>query len=119
MPAREAGRFARLAARVREEQGSVTAVVSEGTAALARHAGGDPDGLTLRGIAGVLHDFYTGIERILEAAALELEGSLPGGPRYHTEVLQGAARELPEIRPAILSYESSRALSEYLMAQAD
>ena len=74
----------------------------------------EPSGLRLRGMASVLHDFYTGIERMLERIAIELEGELPAGHDWHARLLDRMTVEIESVRPAVLSEETAQALRPYL-----
>jgi hypothetical protein len=73
-------RFARLAAAIRDELTRLDQVVAEAASALARFAGEEPGRLELRGIGDIVHDFYTGAERVLEKIAPELNGGVPAAP---------------------------------------
>jgi len=80
----------------------------------AAHTADKPRGLRLRGMASVLHDFYTGIERMLERIAIELEGELPAGHDRHARLLDRMTAEIESVRPAVLSEETAQALRPYL-----
>jgi hypothetical protein len=106
---------ARLAARVREELGDIARVVDELAAALARLPGEPPpDVVTLHGMGGLLHDFYTGIEKVFSLVAPELNGGLPAGESWHRELLHTMTLDLPGIRPPLLSRTTEEGLVEYL-----
>jgi hypothetical protein len=106
---------ARLAARVREELGDVARVVDETTQALARLPNEPPpDVVTLHGMGGLLHDFYTGIEKVFSLVAPELNGGLPAGESWHRELLHTMTLDLPGIRPPLVSTATEEALVEYL-----
>ena len=47
-----------------------------------------PTFVELRATASILHDFYSGIERIFERIAVTLDGGLPEGERWHQSLLQ-------------------------------
>lgn len=64
--------------------------------------------------AVALHHFYAAVEVLIERCTLALEGSRPGGPASHRELLDGAAREVPGVRAALLSRELVHALHEFL-----
>jgi hypothetical protein len=67
----------------------------------------------LNSVAFNLHSFYTGLERIMELVAIEMDGGTLGGEAWHTELLNQMAFGLPETRPALLSSDSARSLDEY------
>lgn len=114
MRATDPVRIARLAAELRDELAAVRLVVGEGAQALQGAASSPPKTLEIRGMAGILHDYYTGVERIFERVANELEGGTPSGPSTHRDLLRGACRTLPEIRPPVIQTGTARLLDEYL-----
>ncbi len=69
-----ADRLARLAASIRSEIDRLVAVVAEAELALRDFSEITPPLRELRGIGDIVHDFYTGIERIFEKIAPELNG---------------------------------------------
>jgi len=107
-------RFVRLAAVLREHHEQVARVGEEARQAFADYEDRTPPRLQLRGIGGILHDFYTGIERLFERIAPELNGGLPAGPSWHRSLLQEMTLELPGVRPPVLRPETARQLEELL-----
>jgi len=107
-------RFVRLAAEVRAEIDRLSLVVGEAEGALKRFAARSPSTLELRGIGDVLHDFYTGTERIFMKIAPELNGGVPAGLSWHRELLHSMTLALPGIRPPLLRLQTARGLEEYL-----
>lgn len=102
-----AGRFLRLKANIEKELNELAKLKDE------------KDGLNLesahpRTVGSVLHDFYTGMERIFSRIAKELEGGLPKGEDWHKELLDDMALELEDVRPALISGELRENLEEYL-----
>ena len=65
-------------------------------------------------IALNLHDFYTGLERVLRYIAVEVDGHVPAGAEWHQELLRQMATPLPRIRPAVFSNATIKRLDEYL-----
>ena len=65
-------------------------------------------------IALNLHDFYTGLERILSHIAAQVDDHLPEGGEWHRELLRQMAIPLPRIRPAVFSDATIQRLDEYL-----
>ena len=59
-----------------------------------------PNRLEVRGVASVLHDFYSGVERVFERIALELDGELPRGADWHSQILNGWRRTSRASAPA-------------------
>lgn len=104
----------RLKARILAELDELADVVQEGSEYAARFRRKEPDFLAIRGMGDVLHDFYTGLEKIFEAVAEEMEGGLPTGLHWHRALLEDMATDLPGVRPAVLRRSTARALDEYL-----
>ncbi len=70
--------------------------------------------LELRAAGSILHDFYSGIEKIFRRIALEVDGSLPAGPDWHLQLLLRMASPLQEARPAVINEDLKNRLGEYL-----
>ena len=109
-----ADRLARLAASIRSEIDHLVAVVAEAELALRDFSETTPPLRELRGIGDIVHDFYTGMERIFEKIAPELNGGVPAGSAWHRELLESMALDLPTIRPPVIGRETARILAEYL-----
>ncbi len=107
-------RFVRLAAALRDESARLGRVVGEARSAEERFASLEPGSLELRGIGDVVHDFYTGAERVFEKIAPELNGGVPAGSSWHRELLRNMTLELPGIRPPVITTETARLLEEFL-----
>lgn len=60
-----------------------------------------------------LHSFYTGLERIFELVAAELDESTPRGSSWHQELLRQMALDLGEARPPVISRDTANRLDEY------
>lgn len=52
--------------------------------------------------AFAIHNIYNGIEQILEDIARDLDGGLPGGNTWHSDLLDQLGSETP-LRPAVIS----------------
>jgi hypothetical protein len=65
-------------------------------------------------IGSILHDFYTGIERVFQRIALELEGGIPASATWHKDLLDDMALEIPDVRPAIITDDLREDLESYL-----
>lgn len=72
----------------------------------------DPDAF-LNSVALNLHSLYSGLERVLQLIALEVDEVTLGGDAWHVELLRQMTLELPKIRPAVISPETGRQLDEY------
>ena len=101
-----------LAGRIREELAELDRV-AERAGTTMRKAKASGDDAYWDAVALNLHGFYTGIERILESIAREVDGSVPRGPQSHRDLLMQMAAELPGRRPAVLSRACRECLEEY------
>ncbi|OKH17691.1 hypothetical protein [[Limnothrix rosea] IAM M-220] len=63
-------------------------------------------------IAFNLHSFYTGVERIFEAIAKQIDQYQPSGSNWHKQLLNQMLTEVPDIRPAIISENTYETLDE-------
>lgn len=73
----------------------------------------DPDLITVKAMASVLHSFYTGVENIFSTVAKQIDMNVPQGPRFHSELLAIMTQETPQ-RPAVLGIELATQLLKYL-----
>lgn len=60
-----------------------------------------------------LHSFYSGLERLLEYAAHQLDGGPPKGDAWHRELLRQMAAEVPGLRPPVISPSTAEDLDEF------
>lgn len=67
----------------------------------------------LNSVALNLHGFYSGLERIFELIAVDLDGVKLGGEHWHTELLRQMSLDLPQVRPPVLSRETAERLDNY------
>jgi hypothetical protein len=65
-------------------------------------------------VGSILHDFYTGIEKMFRRIAEEFEGGLPKGDQWQRELLEDMSWSLEGIRPAVIDDELLEMLEEYL-----
>ncbi len=72
----------------------------------------DPDAY-VNSVALNLHSFYSGLERIFELVAMQLDEGRLGGAEWHAELLRQMAIDLDETRPAVLSKATALELDEY------
>ncbi|MFN8499751.1 MAG: hypothetical protein U0641_18005 [Anaerolineae bacterium] len=109
------GRYLVLSERIRAELAAMDHVVRRTESTLDR-AVEQPENadLFLASAALDLHSFYTGVERLLELIARDVDQSVPSGPSWHRDLLAQSALPIAALRPAILRAETRDALSEYL-----
>jgi hypothetical protein len=60
-----------------------------------------------------IENFYMGIEEIFERIAVFTEEGVPEGPQWHSMLIKGMARDIPELRPAVIHEETKVLLDEY------
>jgi hypothetical protein len=103
-----------LAARIRDELEDLERSVRRAERAwqAAARAGADQD-MFIDSAALNLHGFYAGVERLFEAAALQLDGSLPKGEAWHRDLLDQMTLDLPGLRPPVISQAVMQLLEEY------
>jgi hypothetical protein len=75
---------------------------------------GKPSKIFLRACAGILHDYYTGVEKIFERIASEVDGGAPRGYDWHLQLLQRMLAPMPGVRPQIIDAGLGENLDEYL-----
>ena len=71
----------------------------------------DPD--YLGSVTLDLLNFYSGMERIFEIIAKDLDGKMPKNGEWHRKLLDQMASEIKAIRPALLSVEAKIPLDEF------
>ena len=72
------------------------------------------DTFSLRARGSILHDFYSGIERVFVRIAEELNGGVPQGEQWHRQLVQDMCLEIPRVRPAVIDDEMARSLGDFL-----
>ena len=65
-------------------------------------------------LGSILHDFYTGVEKIFSRIANEMESGISKSPTWHKDLLDDMTLDLKEIRPAVINGELGNSLEEYL-----
>ena len=67
----------------------------------------------VKAIAGSLHSIYTGCENILERIIRAIDGDIPLGKDYHSQILRRAVNEIESLRPAIIHIHTYAKLDEF------
>jgi hypothetical protein len=108
-------RYLVAAGRIRQELADLERVVgrAERAVAAARRHPEDQD-LYLDSAALSMHDFYAGLERVFQHIATNIDKSVPTGPEWHRDLLRQMSMAVPQIRPQVLSPETTKVLDEYL-----
>lgn len=60
-----------------------------------------------------LHALYSGAERMMERIARDVDGRVPSGEAWHSELLLQMKIEVPGVRPAVLTGETAGQLEAY------
>lgn len=68
----------------------------------------------LRALGSILHDFYSGIEKIFLAIAKEIDRCAPKSENWHRLLLEQMTLPLQGCRPPVISVELAGELSQYL-----
>ena len=99
----------RLAAEIEHELERLVELQDE----LANAPHGD-DRFTLRARGSVLHDFYSGVERVFVRIAEELNGGVPQGEQWRRQIITDMSLEIPGVRPAAIDAALAEELGGYL-----
>lgn len=105
-------KYLALAGRIRGELAEIEQIVDR-VATGWEHYKLTGDDFYLDSVAFNLHSFYTGLERVFELIAVNVEQSKPEGQNWHQELLRQMAVEIEQIRPAVISRETRASLEEY------
>ncbi len=54
-----------------------------------------------------LHGFYSGLERLFELIARQVDGSVPDSETWHRDLLQQMVQDRPDLRPAVISPDNA------------
>jgi hypothetical protein len=108
------GRYAVLAGRVRQDLADLERIVlrAERAMSAARQGGANQD-LFVDSAALNVHDFYSGLERMLEQIASIVDQSVPSMHDWHRELLRQMTVEVAGLRPQVLSIDTATSLDEY------
>ena len=99
----------RLAAEIDKELESLEQLSIE-----FRDAPAASDTYSLRARGSLLHDFYTGVERVFVRIAEELNGGVPRGDQWHRQLLQDMTIAIPDVRPSVVGRQLADELAEFL-----
>jgi hypothetical protein len=75
----------------------------------------EPDVVQTRAAGSILHDFYSGVEKLFERIAIHIDGELPKGEDWHAELLSRMGRFSDKISgETVIDQELLAKLKEYL-----
>lgn len=101
-----------LGTRIRNELPEIEHTLKRATEGVKR-AKKTGDDYYLDGVALNLHSFYSGIERIFELIAANVDDKVPEGKNWHQILLNQMAEEMNEVRPAVISDSVRLGFDEY------
>lgn len=105
-------KYLTLAGRIREELAEIQQKVVDRARTGWERYQITGDDFYLDSVAFNLHSFYTGLERIFELIAVNVEQSKPAGENWHQELLRQMAIEIELIRPPVISRETRNSLDD-------
>lgn len=73
-----------------------------------------PETMHVRALGSVLHDYYTGVERILKRILEQVDRDVPDGNAWHREVLERTTLQVRGTRPPVLDDTLAEDLGELL-----
>ncbi len=73
-----------------------------------------PSFIEIRGAASILHDFYSGVEKIFERIALSVDKNLPKGENWHIELLIQMTKPFLNVREPVISKDLFEKLKKNL-----
>ncbi|SHM81510.1 hypothetical protein SAMN05660826_02030 [Caldanaerovirga acetigignens] len=91
-------RYLTLSGRIKQEISEIKMCIERAKKAWIR-AKESSDPLYLDSVALNLHDFYSGLERVFELIAENVNETKSTGGNWHQELLRQMATEIPKIRP--------------------
>lgn len=72
------------------------------------------DSVRIRACASILHDFYSGIEKMFISIAREIDRTVPERDGWHRDLLEQMTLDIPVKRPAVIGPELAALLQQYL-----
>lgn len=103
-----------LASRVRREIGEIDRIVEIASKHWSRTATAGPDqDAFVDSVALNLHGFYSGVEHLFEAIAIEMDDGLPKGEAWHAELIDQMTLDLGTRRPEVFPSALAEQLGEY------
>jgi hypothetical protein len=97
---------------IRDELGSLARIADE-TEQFLISLPSKVDMVHTRAAGSLLHDYYTGVEKVFKTVCLHQTGELPHGAAWHRELLD-AMKNLPADRAPLLTESMHEQLREYL-----
>jgi hypothetical protein len=107
-------RYQLLAMRIRDDTEELERTVKRVERAwqTARRVQADQD-MYIDSAALNLHGFYSGLERLFQYIAEEMDGGPPKDEAWHRDLLRQMTKELAGVRPSVISVGTAEGLDEY------
>jgi len=106
-------RYQRLAQRIKDELPDIASEVARAQKSWEASLETDDPEAYIDSVALNLHGFYSGVERLFELIATQVDDSAPTGEAWHRQLIDQMAREIPETRPAVIDEFIAVALDEF------
>ncbi len=108
------GLYKSLIQRIRSEISDLEQVIDRAQQAWERIQEGSVEEYAfVDSVALNLHGFYSGLEKIFELIARQVDQNLPDGETWHRDLLQQMAQDLPDVRPAVIGQQSMDLIDEF------
>lgn len=114
MTVRRAESVARMAARVREETARVARIVEALESALTRWGEEPQEPPIIHWVGGLIHDFYTGLEKAFKEISPALNDRPASTDAWHRDLLHTMTLDIPGFRPPVIRAELEPDLAELL-----
>lgn len=106
-------KYLALISRIDEELTEINILVKKITTGWRMGKQSNDETYYMDSVALNLHGFYSGIERIFELIAKEIDENVPEGNSWHQDLLIQMKTEIKKVRPAIISRDTYQKLDEY------
>lgn len=105
-----------LTEELRKELQALAEVAAQIATGLADYGAADDDNkdYIVDSLALSLQSFYTGCENIFRRIAMYVDGELPTGERWHSDLLEQMSIALPNVRPQVITENLRQELKEFL-----
>lgn len=106
--------YQNLIERIRSEVTDLEQVLNRAGSGwlLVQHASPEEQHIYVDSVALNLHGFYSGMERLFELIARQVDSNVPEQGNWHRDLLHQMAQDLPAIRPAVISQETTAVIDE-------
>jgi len=106
-------RYRRLAERLRSELDDLEREVQRAQKSWAAAPKADDPDAYIDSVALNLHGFYSGVERLFELIAGQVDERAPGGEAWHRDLLEQMSKAVHEVRPEVIRPETAAMLDQF------